>query len=195
MADQKQAQSDNVNQTELNDTSIMKSTNKESKNESAAAITPTATSQTGVPGDNSANITDNNVKGKKKSFLFLECFLFFQIRSLDSEQIVLDGQTTGININDIALESDEEAASKKEWRFWRTQPVTPFGIKVTRGNNGPIEENKHIEQLKQEPYKLPDGFSWDEINVLRDEEVKQNILKNMFIEFRLLVKRIVYISK
>ncbi len=175
MADQEQAQSDNANQKELNDSSIMKSTNKESKNESAAATTPTATSKTGVPDDNSSTITDNNVKEKEIFSFFLEYFLFFQTRSLDSEQIVLDEQITGININDSALESDEEAASKQKWKFWRTQPVTPFGIKVTKGNNGPIEENKHIEQLKQEPYKLPDGFSWDEINVLHDEQVKQNI--------------------
>ncbi len=76
MADQEQAQSDNANQTELNDSSIMKSTNKESKNESAAATIPTATSKTGVPDDNSSTITDNNVK-EKEIFSFFRIFSFF----------------------------------------------------------------------------------------------------------------------
>jgi hypothetical protein len=76
MADQEQAQSDNANQKELNDSSIMKSTNKESKNESAAATTPTATSKTGVPDENSSTITDNYVK-EKEIFSFFRIFSFF----------------------------------------------------------------------------------------------------------------------
>jgi glycylpeptide N-tetradecanoyltransferase len=50
-----------------------------------------------------------------------------------------------------------------------------MGTKVTSENNGPVEENKPIEELKQEPYKLPDGFVWDDIDVLDEEQVKQNI--------------------
>jgi hypothetical protein len=46
-----------------------------------------------------------------------------------------------------------------------------MGTKVTAENNGPVEENKPIEELKQDPYKLPDGFSWDEIDILDDEQV------------------------
>ncbi|CAF1531526.1 unnamed protein product, partial [Rotaria sp. Silwood1] len=88
-------------------------------------------------------------------------------------QFVLGEQIADINVDDIALDFDEEAASKQEWKFWRTQPVTPFGIKVSKGKNGPIEENKHIEQLKQEPYELPDGFSWSGINVSHDEQLKE----------------------
>ncbi|CAF1457149.1 unnamed protein product [Adineta ricciae] len=84
-------------------------------------------------------------------------------------------QIAEINVDDAASDSDEEAAaaSEQEWKFWRTQPVTPLGIKVAKGKNGPIEENKHIEQLKQEPYELPDGFSWSEINVSHDEQLKE----------------------
>ncbi|CAF1206782.1 unnamed protein product [Adineta steineri] len=82
-------------------------------------------------------------------------------------------QIADINVNDIAVDSDEEAASEQGWEFWRTQPVTPFGIKVAKGENGPIEKNKHIEQLKQEPYELPDEFSWSEINVSHDEQLKE----------------------
>jgi len=70
-----------------------------------------------------------------------------------------------------------------------------MGTKITGENNGPVEENKPIEELKQDPYKLPDGFSWDEIDILDDEQVIKLIfqLKYLlnFISFLFLVKRII----
>lgn len=31
--------------------------------------------------------------------------------------------------------------------------------------NGPIEPDKPIESIRQEPYSLPDGFHWDTLDV------------------------------
>lgn len=31
--------------------------------------------------------------------------------------------------------------------------------------NGPIEPDKPIESIRQEPYSLPDGFNWDTLDV------------------------------
>lgn len=88
------------------------------------------------------------------------------------KQIDLAEQATASN-NRSAPKSDEEAASRQEWKFWHTQPVPTIGTKVTSDKNGPVEENKPIEELQQDPYKLPDGFSWDEIDILNDDEVRK----------------------
>ncbi len=91
------------------------------------------------------------------------------------KQIALAEQASAGSNNRSAPKSDEEAASRQEWKFWHTQPVPSIGTKVTSENNGPVEENKPIEELKQDPYKLPDGFSWDEIDILDDGQVKSLI--------------------
>lgn len=88
------------------------------------------------------------------------------------KQIAIAEQATASNNNRSAPKSDEEALTRQEWKFWQTQPVPSIGSKVSSENNGPVEENKPIEELRQEPYKLPDGFSWDEIDILEDEQVK-----------------------
>jgi glycylpeptide N-tetradecanoyltransferase len=66
---------------------------------------------------------------------------------------------------------DEKAALKQEWKFWQTQPVPTMGTKIDISNIGPIESNKSKDELRQEPYPLPDGFSWDEIDINVDEQV------------------------
>lgn len=86
------------------------------------------------------------------------------------KQIALAEQASASSTNRSAPKSDQEAASRQEWKFWQTQPVPTIGTKVSEENR-PVEENKPIEELKQDPYKLPDGFSWDEIDILDDEQV------------------------
>jgi glycylpeptide N-tetradecanoyltransferase len=87
------------------------------------------------------------------------------------KKIQLVEQASAGNHNRSAPKSEEEAASRQEWRFWHTQPVPSIGTRITSENNGPVEENKPVDQLRQEPYNLPDGFTWDEIDVLDDEQV------------------------
>ena len=93
------------------------------------------------------------------------------------KKIALAEQASAASSNRSAPKSEEEAASRQEWKFWHTQPVPSIGTKVTLENNGPVEENKPIEELKQEPYKLPDGFLWDEIDILDDEQVNKKYFK------------------
>lgn len=56
-----------------------------------------------------------------------------------------------------------EEALQKSYQFWNTQPVPKMGEEITV--NGPIEPDKPIESIRQEPYSLPDGFNWDTIDV------------------------------
>ncbi|CAF1254618.1 unnamed protein product [Didymodactylos carnosus] len=70
-----------------------------------------------------------------------------------------------------APKSDEEL-SKQEWKFWQTQPVPRLGSKI-QDNNGPVEENKPQSEIRQEPYKLPDGFVWEDIDILNDNQLHE----------------------
>ena len=47
-------------------------------------------------------------------------------------------------------------------RFWDTQPVPKMGERPLHegGEPGPMEADKAAEDVRQEPYKLPEGFSW-----------------------------------
>ena len=67
------------------------------------------------------------------------------------KRIVLAEQASAALTNRSAPKSDEEAATRKEWKFWQTQPVPIIGTNVTSENNGPVEEDKPIAEIKQDP--------------------------------------------
>ena len=60
---------------------------------------------------------------------------------------------------------------KQDWKFWNTQPVRPFGDQISSGVNEPIEADKKIEEIKQDPFNLPEGFQWDDIDLNNQDEV------------------------
>ncbi|XP_073991019.1 N-myristoyl transferase [Rhodnius prolixus] len=65
-----------------------------------------------------------------------------------------------------------EEAMQKQYQFWSTQPVPRMDEKITE--SGPIESDKKREEIRQEPYSLPDGFSWDTL-VLDDPLVLKEL--------------------
>ncbi|OCT62244.1 hypothetical protein XELAEV_18043328mg [Xenopus laevis] len=54
-----------------------------------------------------------------------------------------------------------EEASKRSYQFWDTQPVPKLGEVVS--SHGPIEPDK--DNIRQEPYTLPQGFIWDALDL------------------------------
>jgi glycylpeptide N-tetradecanoyltransferase len=54
----------------------------------------------------------------------------------------------------------------------------------TQPVEGPIEPNKPIEELRQEPYTMPDGFEWATLNVENADELKElyDLLANNYVE-------------
>ncbi|KAE8575361.1 hypothetical protein XENTR_v10003808 [Xenopus tropicalis] len=54
-----------------------------------------------------------------------------------------------------------EEASKRSYQFWDTQPVPKLGEVVN--THGPIEPDK--DNIRQEPYTLPQGFIWDALDL------------------------------
>lgn len=61
-----------------------------------------------------------------------------------------------------APKSTEEAI-KKKYAFWETQPVPKMTDDVQTCES--IQEDKKAEEIKPQPYHLPDGFSWEVLDV------------------------------
>ncbi|XP_014246827.1 glycylpeptide N-tetradecanoyltransferase 1 [Cimex lectularius] len=65
-----------------------------------------------------------------------------------------------------------EEAMQKQFQFWSTQPVPRMDEKITV--SAPIEPDKPTSEIRQEPYSLPEGFSWDTL-VLDDPLVLKEL--------------------
>jgi len=51
-------------------------------------------------------------------------------------------------------------------KFWDTQPVPKLGERIDDvAVNGVIEENIPEDKLRREPFKMPEGFAWSELEV------------------------------
>lgn len=59
---------------------------------------------------------------------------------------------------------------KEEYKFWDTQPVP----KINSEDNdliGPINTENDIDKEKKEPYNLPTGFSWWDVDINKDSDI------------------------
>lgn len=56
-----------------------------------------------------------------------------------------------------------DEARQKHYQFWDTQPVPRLDEEIT--TNEPIEPDKSLEEIRQEPYTLPSGFCWDSLDI------------------------------
>ena len=51
----------------------------------------------------------------------------------------------------------------KEFKFWSTQPVPKFNENFEE--HGTIDALKTVEDVRPDPYPMPDGFTWSSLNV------------------------------
>lgn len=67
--------------------------------------------------------------------------------------------------------------------FWDTQPVPAMSSENFQ-DSGPIDEIKVVEDVRQEPYPLPDAFEWATCNVDNEEESKEiyTLLSEHYVE-------------
>lgn len=56
--------------------------------------------------------------------------------------------------------------------FWDTQPVPTMAAENFQ-DSGPIDEIKTVEEVRDEPYNLPDAFEWVSCNVSDDKEANE----------------------
>ncbi|XP_064613857.1 glycylpeptide N-tetradecanoyltransferase 2-like isoform X2 [Liolophura sinensis] len=75
-----------------------------------------------------------------------------------------------------------EEASRKTYRFWETQPVPRFNEKITV--NEEIELDKPVEEIRKEPYSLPQGFQWDTLDITNPLVLKElyTLLNENYVE-------------
>uniref|UniRef100_A0A3B3QZF5 Glycylpeptide N-tetradecanoyltransferase n=1 Tax=Paramormyrops kingsleyae TaxID=1676925 RepID=A0A3B3QZF5_9TELE len=73
-----------------------------------------------------------------------------------------------------------DEATKHKYQFWDTQPVPKLNEVIT--THGPIEPDK--ENIRQEPYSLPQGFTWDTLDLSNAEVLKElyTLLNENYVE-------------
>jgi hypothetical protein len=64
-------------------------------------------------------------------------------------------------------------AGRQVHKFWDTQPVKKMDDHEIIIQNGPIDELKTPAQVKQEPYQLPRGFVWADMDVSDPEQIDE----------------------
>ncbi|CAF0751852.1 unnamed protein product [Brachionus calyciflorus] len=89
-----------------------------------------------------------------------------------------------VALNRNAPKTDDELKKKDEWKFWETQPVPKLGTVIPAGTNEPIQADKTIDEIKKEPFSLPDGFKWDDIDLNNEPELMElyNLLNENYVE-------------
>jgi glycylpeptide N-tetradecanoyltransferase len=84
------------------------------------------------------------------------------LKKMDVSQILSGLSLSGKNQKDMA-----------SYKFWATQPVPRLDEKPEKDKpDGPIKEVVP-ELVPKEPYPLPEGFEWDELDLTKEEEVKE----------------------
>jgi hypothetical protein len=72
--------------------------------------------------------------------------------------------------------NDEEEAKSKVRKFWGTQPVPQFqGDEITESDIGPIDKNTDLEKEQKEPYNLPKGYVWSDIDIHNNNDLTRVI--------------------
>jgi len=57
-------------------------------------------------------------------------------------------------------------SEKEEHKFWDTQPMLSFNATVDPETNGPIDINEDISAVRSEPFGMPAGFTWCDLDVM-----------------------------
>ena len=81
------------------------------------------------------------------------------------------------------IKMGELSGLKSDFKFWSTQPVPQFN-KPLNIEFGPILKDINIENIPKEPYTLPEGFEWKEINLNQVSDIDKlyEFLKSNYIE-------------
>ncbi|GKY94282.1 hypothetical protein MPSEU_000394000 [Mayamaea pseudoterrestris] len=67
--------------------------------------------------------------------------------------------------------------------FWDTQPMPHDGERSELAE-GPIQPNKPVAEVRQDPYKMPSGFEWSSVNVNDSDQRHElyTLLSNNYVE-------------
>ena len=72
---------------------------------------------------------------------------------------------------------------KDEYKFWSTQPVPQFN-KECEVKFGEIWKDHKVEDLRKEPFNLPEGFEWKDVDLSKQNELDKlyEFLKSNYVE-------------
>lgn len=75
----------------------------------------------------------------------------------------------------MTLERQQRKEAKQKYAFWETQPVMQFteGASNNSDQDGPIDAPKTVQDVRQEPYPLPESFGWCDININDAKQVQE----------------------
>jgi glycylpeptide N-tetradecanoyltransferase len=59
---------------------------------------------------------------------------------------------------------------KDSYKFWDTQPVPKINSE-DQDTVGPIETDNDVEKERKEPYPLPKGFTWWDVDINKDSDL------------------------
>ncbi|KFO25651.1 Glycylpeptide N-tetradecanoyltransferase 2 [Fukomys damarensis] len=84
------------------------------------------------------------------------------------------------NIDEAGKRRNIDEAGKRRYQFWDTQPVPKLNEVIT--SHGAIEPDK--DNVRQEPYSLPQGFMWDTLDLSNAEVLKElyTLLNENYVE-------------
>jgi len=75
------------------------------------------------------------------------------------------GASAAVEAAARAAAEGKDGEAKKTYKFWSTQPVPKIDEEITAAANEAISADVPLDQLRQEPYSLPQGFEWDTLNL------------------------------
>ncbi|VDK74789.1 unnamed protein product, partial [Dibothriocephalus latus] len=72
--------------------------------------------------------------------------------------------------------------SKEDYKFWKTQPVPDLGEEIT--TNEPVEPDTPISEIRTEPYSLPKGFFWQDLDLNNPAQLQElyDLLNENYVE-------------
>mmetsp|Transcript_16098 Transcript_16098/g.34830 ORF Transcript_16098/g.34830 Transcript_16098/m.34830 type:complete len:429 (-) Transcript_16098:795-2081(-) len=80
---------------------------------------------------------------------------------------------------------DLKRKAKDKYAFWETQPVAQFkDEREQQFQEGPIDTEKTVADVKQEPYSLPDSFEWCTCDLTKPGVIQEvyELLSNNYVE-------------
>lgn len=122
-----------------------------------------------------------------------------------SEMSIADNDTPTSNKSQVAqqVQNQQQQLSKaklkaqakrlgyelepKKHTFWNTQPMPQVDIEADQSNppmHNPIIPNKPKSALRQDPYNMPKGFEWSDIDILDPNQLNEvyNLLTANYVE-------------